>query len=90
MGRLAWPLRPLPDGRGEVWRWDLGGLSELPKARAALRNRLGVAGFPPAEEDTAGSGWSWPSTSSPRTRCGTVSHRWWRPSWPGAAGGCWT
>ncbi|MCW2699606.1 MAG: hypothetical protein JWQ45_1141, partial [Blastococcus sp.] len=20
MGRPSWPLRPLPDGRGEVWR----------------------------------------------------------------------
>ena len=54
MGRLAWPLRPLPDGRGEVWRWDLAGLAELPAARAALRGRLGVVGFPPADEDTAG------------------------------------
>ncbi|TFV67856.1 UNVERIFIED_ORG: ATP-binding protein [Bacillus sp. AZ43] len=54
MGRLAWPLRPLPDGRGEVWRWDLGGLSELPAARAGLRSRLSVVGFPAADEDTAG------------------------------------
>ena len=34
MGRLAWPLRPLPDGRGEVWRWDLG-----TRRRAARRPR---------------------------------------------------
>jgi len=54
MGRLAWPLRPLPDGRGEVWRWDLSGLSELPGARAGLRSRLGVVGFPEQVEDTAG------------------------------------
>jgi anti-sigma regulatory factor (Ser/Thr protein kinase) len=54
MGRLAWPLRPLPDGRGEVWRWDLGGLAELPAARAALRSRLGVVGPPVQDEDTAG------------------------------------
>lgn len=49
--RLAWPLRPLPDGRGEVWRWDLAGLAELPAARAALRGRLEDAGFPPDAED---------------------------------------
>jgi anti-sigma regulatory factor (Ser/Thr protein kinase) len=54
MSRLAWPLRPLPDGRGEVWRWDLGGLSELPAARAGLRSRLGTVGFPEGEEETAG------------------------------------
>jgi anti-sigma regulatory factor (Ser/Thr protein kinase) len=54
MSRLAWPLRPLPDGRGEVWRWDLGGLSELPAARAGLRSRLGAVGFPEGEEETAG------------------------------------
>ena len=53
MRRLAWPLRPLPDGRGEVWRWDLGGLAELPAARAALRSRLGTVGFPAPDEDTA-------------------------------------
>lgn len=54
MARLAWPLRPLPDGRGEVWRWNLGALAELPAARAGLRSRLGVVGFPPPDEDTAG------------------------------------
>jgi len=53
MGRLSWPLRPLPDGRGEVWRWDLATLAELPAARAGLRRRLGVVGVP-AEEDTSG------------------------------------
>jgi anti-sigma regulatory factor (Ser/Thr protein kinase) len=53
MGRLSWPLRPLPDGRGEVWRWDLATIAELPAARAALRSRLGGAGVP-AEEDTSG------------------------------------
>ena len=41
MGRLAWPLRPLPDGRGEVWRWDLGTVAELPAARAGLREPPG-------------------------------------------------
>ncbi len=54
MGRLAWPLRPLPDGRGEVWRWDLDDLAELPAARAGLRSRLGGVGFPEPDEDTAG------------------------------------
>jgi hypothetical protein len=54
MGRVAWPLRPLPDGRGEVWRWDLGRLAELPAARAALRSRLGTVGFSAPDEDTAG------------------------------------
>ena len=52
--RLSWPLRPLPDGRGEVWRWDLRALGELPAARAGLRARLGHAGFPPAGEDESG------------------------------------
>lgn len=53
MGRLSWPLRPLPDGRGEVWRWRLGTLAELPAARSGLRGLLGAIGFPPEEEDTA-------------------------------------
>src|SRR3954451_14448481 len=52
MSRLAWPLRPLPDGRGEVWRWDLGTVAELPAARAALRGRLGGAGF--VDDDPCG------------------------------------
>jgi anti-sigma regulatory factor (Ser/Thr protein kinase) len=51
MGRLAWPLRPLPDGRGEVWRWHLGTVAELPAARAELRSRLGPVGFPDDDED---------------------------------------
>ena len=54
MGRLAWPLRPLPDGRGEVWRWDLATVAELPAARAGLRSRLGDVGFPRDGENTAG------------------------------------
>jgi anti-sigma regulatory factor (Ser/Thr protein kinase) len=54
MSRLAWPLRPLPDGRGEVWRWHLATVAELPGARADLRGRLGGAGFPEPAEDTAG------------------------------------
>ena len=49
--RLSWPFTPLPDGRGEVWRWDLRALGELPAARAGLRARLGNAGFPPDDED---------------------------------------
>jgi len=51
MSRLAWPLRPLPDGRGEMWRWDLGSLAELPAVRAALRCRLDEVGFPRDPED---------------------------------------
>ena len=53
MGRVTWPLRPLPDGRGEVWRWELATVAELPAARAALRDRLGTVGVP-ADEDTSG------------------------------------
>jgi anti-sigma regulatory factor (Ser/Thr protein kinase) len=54
MARLAWPVRPLPDGRGEVWRWDLGTIAELPAARAALRGRLGCAGVPAEGDNPAG------------------------------------
>ena len=54
MGRLAWPLRPLPDGRGDVWRWDLGAVAELPAARAGLRTRLCDGGFPRDGVDHAG------------------------------------
>lgn len=50
--RLSWPLRPLPDGRGEVWRWHLAALGELPAARAGLRSRLGSAGTPPDDGST--------------------------------------
>lgn len=53
MGRHTWPVRPLPDGRGDVWRWDLSGLAELPAARAALRERLEGIGFSGDPEDTA-------------------------------------
>ncbi|RFU19170.1 ATP-binding protein [Geodermatophilus marinus] len=53
MGRLAWPLRPLPDGRGEVWRWDLRTVAELPAARAVLRSRLGSVSYPRDPEDNA-------------------------------------
>ncbi|WP_104524331.1 ATP-binding protein [Blastococcus atacamensis] len=51
MVRLAWPVRPLPDGRGEMWRWRLHGLAELPAARAALRSRLCRVGYPPEGDD---------------------------------------
>ena len=44
---LTWPRRPLPDGRGEMWRWNLAALAELPAARAGLRARLDDTGFPP-------------------------------------------
>ena len=54
MGRLAWPVRPLPDGRGEVWRWHLGALAQLPAARAGLRNRLVDVG--PAHDDSDRAG----------------------------------
>ena len=54
MSRLAWPLRPLPDGRGDVWRWDLCTVAELPAARAGLRDRLGGVGFGAEDENTAG------------------------------------
>ena len=54
MARIAWPVRPLPDGRGEVWRWDLGTVAELPAARAALRGHLGGVGFPAEQEDACG------------------------------------
>ena len=53
MRQLAWPVRPLPDGRGDVWRWRLGSISELPAARAGLRDALGAGGFPRADEDTS-------------------------------------
>src|SRR5688500_19417075 len=51
MGRDTWPLKPLPDGRGEVWRWNLAEIAELPAARAGLRDRIdevGLAGDPEA------------------------------------------
>jgi anti-sigma regulatory factor (Ser/Thr protein kinase) len=53
VGRLAWPLRPLPDGRGEVWRWELRAVAELPSARAGLRSRLDGVGFSADPEDHA-------------------------------------
>lgn len=54
MGRLTWPLRPLPDGRGEVWRRDLSTIAELPAARAVLRSHLSDVGFPEDGANTAG------------------------------------
>src|SRR5947209_17606525 len=51
MGRQAWPVRPLPDGRGDVWRWRLGSVAELPAARAGLRDELDAVGFPRDDED---------------------------------------
>jgi anti-sigma regulatory factor (Ser/Thr protein kinase) len=51
MARVTWPLRPLPDGRGEVWRWRLGDVAELPAARSVLRSRLGDVGFPREPDD---------------------------------------
>jgi anti-sigma regulatory factor (Ser/Thr protein kinase) len=49
----SWPLRPLPDGRGEVWRWQLEELAELPGVRAGLRDRLNAVGFPEDPDDPA-------------------------------------
>src|SRR5688500_5985622 len=54
MGRHTWPLRPLPEGSGAVWRWNLADLAELPAARAGARGRLGDVGFPADTEGTAG------------------------------------
>ena len=48
---MTWPLRPLPDGRGEVWRWHLGGIAELPAVRSVLRGRLDEVGFPRDPDD---------------------------------------
>ena len=53
MGLMAWPMRPLPDGRGEVWRWRLAGLGALPTARSGLRSRLADIGFPGQDGDSA-------------------------------------
>ena len=53
MSTVSWPLRPLPDGRGEVWRWQLNEVAELPAVRAGLRHRLDEVGFSCAAEDPA-------------------------------------
>jgi anti-sigma regulatory factor (Ser/Thr protein kinase) len=53
MGRHTWPLRPLPDGRGEVWRWHLTAIAELPNAQAGLRGRLDDVDFSRDPDDTA-------------------------------------
>jgi hypothetical protein len=53
MGRHTWPLRPLPYGRGEVWRWHLAAIAELPNARAGLRSRLDGVDSPRDPDDTA-------------------------------------
>jgi anti-sigma regulatory factor (Ser/Thr protein kinase) len=53
MARVTWPLRPLPDGRGEVWRWHLDGIVELPAARSVLRSRLDDVGFSDDPDDPA-------------------------------------
>ena len=53
MRTRSWPLRPLPDGRGEVWRWHLSELAELPAVRAGLRGRLGDIGFSREPDDLA-------------------------------------
>ena len=53
MSRQTWPLCPLPDGRGEVWRWNLGTVAELPAARSGLRSRLSDVGLPATADDSA-------------------------------------
>ena len=53
MGGHSWPLRPLPDGRGEVWRWDLGSVAQLPGARSGLRERLDSVGMPSTSDESA-------------------------------------
>jgi anti-sigma regulatory factor (Ser/Thr protein kinase) len=53
MSRQSWPLCPLPDGRGEVWRWNLGTVAELPGARSGLRSRLSEVGMPETADDSA-------------------------------------
>ena len=53
MRSASWPLRPLPDGRGEVWRWQLTEVAELPGVRAGLRDRLNSVGFSSEPEDPA-------------------------------------
>ena len=55
MERLAWPARPpLPDGRGEMWRWDLDTIAQLPAARSGLRTLLNDNGVPTAGENATG------------------------------------
>jgi anti-sigma regulatory factor (Ser/Thr protein kinase) len=51
MGRLTWPVRPLPAGHGEPWHRDLEDVSELPAARAGLRDHLAALGLPRDGED---------------------------------------
>jgi anti-sigma regulatory factor (Ser/Thr protein kinase) len=41
----------LPDGRGEVWRWQLSEIAELPNVRAGLRSRLSDVGFAADPDD---------------------------------------
>jgi two-component sensor histidine kinase len=38
---------------GDVWRWQLGTVADLPAARAGLRGRLGDAGSPTDADDEA-------------------------------------
>ncbi len=51
MASRSWPRRPLPDGHGDVWRWHLAALAELPAARSALRTLLVDHGVPADSED---------------------------------------
>jgi anti-sigma regulatory factor (Ser/Thr protein kinase) len=51
MGRLTWPVQPLPAGRGTPWLRDLGDVSELPAARADLRRYLAALELSQEGED---------------------------------------
>ena len=53
MGRMSWAVRALPDGRGEVWRWNLATIAELAAVRSALRSRLEEHFAPYAEQLSA-------------------------------------
>jgi anti-sigma regulatory factor (Ser/Thr protein kinase) len=43
----------MPDGRGDIWRWHLSALAELPAARAGLRSRLDDVSMERDPDDTA-------------------------------------
>ena len=45
---------PATGRTGQVWRWHLGALAQLPAARAGLRDRLGDVGPPHDDSDRAG------------------------------------
>lgn len=55
MARLAWPLCPLPERRGEAWRFELTTVAQLPATRATIRGRLSEAAPPSTTNDSAES-----------------------------------